>query len=84
MSANFQNNSTHRVFSGEGVLTIESLDKKSKFVMVYGPSRRWEPLQLGMHWEGHEVRFDEQGRKWSRTIDRLVMDDFGTLVEVPA
>jgi hypothetical protein len=36
------------------------------------------------HWWGVEKRFDEQGRLWSRNINRLVMDDFGTLVEVPA
>ena len=38
----------------------------------------------GRHWWGAEQRFDEQGRKWMRNIDRLVVDDFGNLVEVPA
>lgn len=40
--------------------------------------------EIGRHWWGAEKRFDEQGRKWMRNIDRLVVDDFGSLVEVPA
>jgi hypothetical protein len=40
--------------------------------------------ELGRHWWGQEIRFDEKGRRWSRHIKRLVADDFGTLVEVPA
>ena len=39
---------------------------------------------LGRHWWGVHRRLDEQGRTWSRNVDRLVVDDFGALVEVPA
>lgn len=39
---------------------------------------------LGIHWWGQETRVDEQGRRWNRRIDHLVVDDFGSLVEVPA
>ncbi|MFC5524041.1 hypothetical protein [Polaromonas jejuensis] len=36
-------------------------------------------------WYGDETRTDAQGRCWTRTLDsNYVMDDFGTLVEVPA
>lgn len=34
-------------------------------------------------WYGHETRRDTQGREWSRSIS-MVIDDFGTLVEVGA
>ena len=34
-------------------------------------------------WYGSETRTDEQGRTWSRSIDFMVQDDFGFLVEVP-
>ncbi len=34
-------------------------------------------------WYGSETRTDEQGRTWSRSIDFMVHDDFGFLVEVP-
>ena len=71
--------------SFDAILTIKDADQETAgFVLVYGPSRAWEHPQLGMHWEGHEVRFDDQGRKWVRQIDRLVVDNFGALVEVPA
>jgi hypothetical protein len=33
-------------------------------------------------WLGHEDRYDDQGRRWERTMWGIV-DDFGTLVEVP-
>lgn len=79
-----KDNGTHRVTSCDIWLSINSLDDKSRFLFALGPSRSYEPRQLGRHWEGHEVRFDEQGRKWTRSINRLVVDDFGTLVEVPA
>lgn len=36
----------------------------------------------GRHWRGQEAKRDEQGREWIRFIDRLVVDDFGALVEV--
>lgn len=40
--------------------------------------------QRGLHWWGQETRLDEQGREWRRKIPLLVIDDFGSLVEVPA
>lgn len=40
--------------------------------------------ERGRCWWGVEKRHDEQGRAWNRQIKRLVVDDFGALVEVPA
>lgn len=78
-------NGAQSVRSFDAILTIKDADREpAGFVLVYGPSRAWERPQLGMHWEGHESRLDDQGRKWVRQIDRLVVDDFGTLVEVHA
>lgn len=37
----------------------------------------------GTTWFGYESRHDELGRKWRRNYNAVV-DDFGTLVEVPA
>jgi hypothetical protein len=34
-------------------------------------------------WWGSESMTDAAGREWSRSLGRLVMDDFGFLVEVP-
>ena len=34
-------------------------------------------------WYGHETRLDALGREWTRNFGDMVMDDFGTLVEVP-
>lgn len=35
------------------------------------------------YWYGTEARLDAQGRVWERRLSRLVIDDFGALVEVP-
>lgn len=43
-------------------------------------SIRWNPA----HWEVNASRKDALGNRWSAFLGFHVMDDFGTLVEVPA
>lgn len=43
-----------------------------------GDGRVWHPAR----WWGSEQRDDAQGRRWSYSLPRMVMDDFGTLVPV--
>lgn len=47
-------------------------------------STRWtkHPCSSMPQWIGREDRHDEQGRRWERVMWGVV-DDFGTLVEVP-
>lgn len=40
--------------------------------------------QAAGFWRGSESRRDSTGRVWTHTFFRSVVDDFGTLVEVPA
>lgn len=35
-------------------------------------------------WYGNECRVDQDGRLWSRVMGRMVVNDFGNLVEVPS
>lgn len=42
--------------------------------------RKWHPS----HWAVTRTYVDGQGRLWESSRDRAVMDDFGTLVPVPA
>lgn len=74
--------SGNSVYSEDTWLSIELNKKGDEFFCFLGlfPGRP----ELGRHWWGQERRFDEQGRAWRRSIDRAVVDDFGTLVEVPA
>lgn len=40
----------------------------------------WHPA----YWIGDQTMVDASGFKWRREIERMVCDDFGNLVEVPA
>ncbi len=35
-------------------------------------------------WYGYETRVDSEGREWTRPTGRMVQNDFGMLVELPA
>lgn len=54
------------------------------FALFFEPGRTYRGQTEARQWFGHESRRDELGRRWQRQIDRLVVDDFGSLVEVPA
>ena len=41
---------------------------------------KWHPS----HWHGHQILIDAAGREWMNSFEDFVIDDFGTLVEVPA
>lgn len=68
------------VSSTMDTLSIE-LSATQRFFFYFRSASR--VMAIDPHWVGQELRLDEQGRQWVRFIDRLVIDDFGTLVEVP-
>ena len=41
------------------------------------------PTPSASPWIGFETRVDEQGREWQSRTKGYVIDDFGSLVEVP-
>lgn len=72
------------VIPGLGDLAIE-LWAAGRSITVYY-QRGSEPDRYVNHpgtWWGSERRTDAEGRDWSRSLERMVMDDFGYLVEVP-
>lgn len=72
-----------QIYSGDNYLQIEHADK-TEWGAWYEPGRLYRDQSEALLWSGFEARFDELGRRWQRQIRRLVIDDFGTLVEVPA
>lgn len=62
-------------------LQIRNPDNQLEFVFLY--ESRAYASSPSLMWHGLEQRRDELGRIWNRGIDRLVIDDFGSLVEVP-
>lgn len=61
-------------------LSVELSPTQRFFFYISAPSKAFG---LGRRWIGQEFRLDDQGREWTRFIDRIVVDDFGALVEVP-
>jgi hypothetical protein len=53
----------------------------------YELSMQTEPLPDKSYkrgvWYGNEARLDSDGRRWTRSLPHMLMDDFGDLVEVP-
>lgn len=64
-------------------LIVESATH-TEFALFFEPGRSYRGQTKERQWFGHEARRDELGRRWQRQIDRLVVDNFGALVEVPA
>lgn len=74
-----------RVLECFGDVAIEVFSDGYCFAAYYqrglDPESRY-PIRPGTWW-GSEEMTDASGRTWSRSLGRLVMDDFGFLVEVP-
>lgn len=68
-----------------GDLTIELDSDRHESTIYYRrfpEETRYGWTNPGGRWWGSETRYDELGRKWSRQLGDMVMDDFGTLVVV--
>ncbi|MDO9571156.1 MAG: hypothetical protein Q7J58_17540 [Hydrogenophaga sp.] len=73
-------NTFPKVNSFDDFLSVE-ISPANRFIFYISPPSK--AFGLGRRWIGQEFRLDDQGRQWTRFIDRLVVDDFGALVEVP-
>lgn len=72
-----------QIYHGDTYLQIEHAGK-TEWGAWYEPGRKYLKESEALRWAGFEARYDELGRRWQRQIYRLVIDDFGSLVEVPA
>ncbi|SFB96186.1 hypothetical protein SAMN05216344_106103 [Polaromonas sp. OV174] len=73
----------HSAFGGHSIaMIIEGSMGEARLYRDYQPVDEID-FRPGTWW-GSESRVDQQGRSWSSSVGRLVCDDFGNLVEVPA
>ena len=64
---------------GELAISVSSLTSE---VRLYKVSVAHKRKDLIGHWWGTEERRDTRGQQWCRSIQKMVVNDFGTLVEV--